>query len=324
MTQLKWQTHLGYAKETAGWGVSPAAPVWWVPVDSGAKFKDDLKFYYDEAFRSVQAKDFGAYATVATGDVNFKTDVYVDTFPVLAGVGIIGDNDTVTTVNLSNLVLSWTGSVSAHTFIILPKQPASLTLFDYNGYSERAYQGTRMESVQLKYAPDGRLEADYKGKTRLSVLQAGSTVPVIGAFTPVLGWQAVITLNNTQNFRVIETEINLKRGVEVLFTQANTQSPTNIYAFPLEIDGKVTFDFVDETEYNYYRTNQQSASFDILFVQSSISAVRVTIPQPVFTSYEVDRGKDYLTAVLDFKGIFSQSNSTNAKLVVYNNVTTAY
>jgi|SRR5690242_358892 len=327
MTQLRWQTHLGFAKETGGWGVSIAAPVNWVPVEGGAKFKDDLKFYYDEDFRSVQAKDFGAYATVATGNFEFKTDLFTDTFPLLCGVGIVGDNDVVTTVNLSVLNLQWTaGTTNAHTFIIQPKQPASFTLFDYDGYSERNYQGSRIEEVGIKYSPDGRLEIDYKGKSRLSVVDAtsGVSTAVIGPLAPVLAWQGLLTLNGAVNTRLIETQLTLKRATEVLFTQANTQSPTNIYCFPLEVDGKITVDFADETEYNLYRNNVQTGTFDLLFVSASNSAVRFTIPHPVYTSYEVDRGKDYLTAVLDFKGIYSQTSSTNVTIVVYNNTATPY
>lgn len=328
MTVLRWQTHLGFAKESGGWGVAFTTPNTWVPVDGGAKFTDNLKYYYDEAFRSVQAKDFGAFGTTATGDFSFKTDVYVDTIPTLVGAGIIGNNDVVATVNLSALNTGWTtGSTSAHSFIIQPNGPSSLTLFDYNGYTERAYQGARMSEVSLKYSPDGSLTADFKGQSRASIISASAgnvATAAIGTHVPILGWQAVLTLGGSQSFRMIDCDLTLKRAVEVLYTQAGTQSPTNIFAFPLEVDGKLTFDFVDETEFAYFRNSTQGVTFDLLFVSTSTDALRFTVPNPIFTTAEVDRGKDALTVQLDFRGVYAQTASTNVKMVVYNNVTTPY
>lgn len=325
MTQLRWQMHVGFAIESGGWGVAATAPAYFYPV-SKCDFQDEPKFYYDEAYRSVQAKDFGAYATTLQGKFSYDGDVYLDTLPLMLGVGMIGDNDSVATVNASVLNIGWSNiSVSAHTFILQPNGPKSLTLFDYNGFSERAYQGSRLDEVQLKYAADMQVTANYKGISRLSTLVTGSFVPALNAtFTPLLAWQAKALLNGAQTTRVIDTEITFKRGVEALFTQAQTQSPTNVYAFPMEIDGKLTVDFVDETEYNYFRTNNQSAQFQLFFVASSVQALSITVPQPVFTSYVVNRGKDALTADINFRGIYNAANSTNVTMVVYNNVTTLY
>lgn len=325
MTQLRWEMHVGFAVESSGWGVAATAPAYFLPI-SKCDFQDTPKFYYDEAYRSVQAKDFGAYLTTLQGKVSFDADMYLDTLPLLLGVGLIGDNDTVSIANTSQFNVAWGGyTVNAHTFLLQPNTPKSLTLFDYNGYSERAYQGTRLTEAQLKYAADGQVTLAYKGSSRLSVLQSGSFVPTLNAlYTPVLAWQAKAYLNGAQTTRVIDTEMTFKRGEEVLFTQAGTQSPTNIYVFPLEIDGKFTVDFVDESEYNYFRTNNQSASFQLVFVNSTQQAVSFTFPQPVFTSYVVDRGKEYLTATINFRSIYNAANSSNVILTVYNLVSQPY
>ena len=324
MTVLRWQQHVGFAMESGGWGAAATVPAMWVPVLK-CDFEDDLKYYYDNAYRSVQAMDFGAFPTTGTGKFDVSTDVYVDTLPLLTGVGMIGDNDKVALVTGSALNVAWANiSVAEHTFILQPNGPDSLTWFDYNGFSERSYPGSRIEDVTLKYAPDGAFTSDYKGQSRLSTLQTGTTVPQIGGYAPILGWQAALKLNNTANVRLLDAQIDLKRKAEVLFTQAQTQSPTNIYVFPLEVNADLTVDFVDETEYNYYRTGNQSATFDLFFVNSSNNAVRFTIPQPLYTSYKVDRSKDALTAKLKVKGIYQASTSTNIVMKVYNNVTTPY
>lgn len=325
MTQLRWQIHVGFAVESSGWGVAAAAPTNFYPI-SKCTFQDEPKFYYDESYRSVQAKDFGAYLTTLQGKWDCDGDMYLDTMPYLLGVGLIGDNDTVTIANSSVLNIAWTTfTLSAHTFILQPNGPKSLSLWDYNGFSERRYEGARIEECQLKYTPDMQVTTSYKGVSRLSVLVAGTYVPSINAnFTPVLAWQAKAFLNGAQTTRVIDSELTFKRGVEALFTQAGTQSPTNIYAFPLEVDGKLTVDFVDEAEYNLFRTNNQSASFQLFFVASSQQAVSFTIPQPVYTSYVVDRGKDALTATIDFRGIYNASNSSNVVMTVYNTSTAAF
>lgn len=325
MTILRWQQHVGYAVESSGWGLNPATtPAAWVPVLK-CDFEDDLKYYYDNAYRSVQANDFGAYPTTGTGKFDVSTDVYVDSLPVLAGVCMIGDNDVVSVVTGSAINVAWANiTTNEHKFILQPNGPKSLTWFDFNGYSERQYPGGRMEDITLKYAPDGAFTADYKGQSRLSNLQTSTTIPQIGGYAPILGWQAALTLNNTANVRLMDAQIDLKRKSEVLFTQAQTQSPTNIYVFPLEVDADLTVDFVDEVEYNYYRTGNQSATFDLFFVNSSNNAVRFTIPQPIYTSYKVDRSKDALTAKLKLKGIYQAVTSTNIVMKVYNNQTLPY
>lgn len=324
MTILRWQIHLGFVKEVS-WGSSTTVPQLFIPV-STAKFLDQPKFYYDEAFRSVQAKDFAAYATTFQGSVDYGTDFYIDTVPYFLGSGMIGNTDSVATVNCSAINVAYTtGTVSAHTFLL--GTPASFSLFDYNGYTERNYQGTRLSEVDLKYTPDQRLEMTYKGDSRMSVINASSgnvTAATIGTFSPLLAWQGVLTFNGTQSFRLIDSNLTFKRGLTVLFTQANTQSPTNIYAYPMEVDGKATFDFQDETEYNIFRNNVQTATFDLVFAASGSNAIRITIPQPVFTMYEVNRSKDALTADIDFRGIFNTTMSTNARLIVYTNQTTLF
>lgn len=319
MTQLRWQEHVGFAVESSGWGVAATTPAAWVPVTK-CDFQDDLKYYKDTAYRSVQAMDFGAYPTTGQSKFDVSCDMYVDTVaPYFCGIGMIGDNDTVSVVSGTVLNVAWTNiSVNAHTFIIQPNGPKSLTWFDYNGYSERAYPGSRISDVTIKYSPEGSCTADVKGDGRLSILQNSTTVPQIGGYAPILGWQALLSLNGATNTRLIDLSLDLKRKTEVLFTQAQTQSPTNIYAFPLEVDGDLTVDFVDETEYNYYRTGNQSATFDIFFVSSSNNAFRITVPQPLYTAHQVDRSKDALTAKIKFSGIYQSNSSTNVKMVVYN------
>lgn len=324
MTLLRWQQHLGFTLETGGWGVNATTPDLFVPIEK-CDFNDDLKYYYDEAYRSVQVKDFGAYPTTANGTFNFTCDAYADTLPVLLGNGMVGDNDTVSVVNLSALNVQWvTGSVYAHTYLAQPSGPLSLSFFHFNGASERRYEGARITDATLKYSPDKQLSIDFKGDSRLSVLMNGSFVPTIGTYAPTMAWQGLLTLNNAINRRLIDCQLDFKRGSEVLFTQAQTQSPTNIYVFPIEVDGKITVDFVDEAEYNLYATGNQSASFNLMFVTSSQSAIQFFIPRPVYTSYKVNSSKDALTAELDFRAIYSPNYSTNIQLTVYNTRAAAY
>jgi hypothetical protein len=324
VTVLRWQQHVGFAVESSGWGISPASAAnTWVPC-SKADFHDNLKYYYDTAYRSVQAMDFGAYPTTGEADFDMSFDMYVDTAPFFLGVAMVGDNDQVTIRNGTYVSTLYTGgnSVAEHTFIL--GTPKSMTLFDYNGFSERSYQGARPSSVAVKYKPDGSVNLDVKGKARLSTLLNTTTVAVIGGYAPVLGWQAVLTLNGSANPRLIDASLDFKRGIEVLYTQAGTQSPTNIYTFPLEIEGDLTVDFQDEVEYQYYRTGNQSATFDLFFVSTSNNAFRVNIPQPLYTSYALDRSKDAFTAKMKFKGIYNASLSTNVTVKFYNSIAAAF
>lgn len=334
MTILRWQTHLGYSTETAGWGViNNTSASYYVPVTK-CDFEDKPNFYYDTAYRSIQAEQFGAYLATLASNFSYTADAYVGTLPVILGNAMVGGPDQVSTVLYTSLGVGIvTGSVTAHTYTL--GSPESLTHYFFSGYSERRIEGCRPDQVDIKYNPDKQVEVDVKGMGRLSVVNAtGSAVaaPTIDSRQPVLAWEARASFAGVQTIRLIDANITFKRKTETLFTQAMTQSPTNIYAFPLEVDGKITVDFQDEAEYNFFRTNNQSQSFDLFFFQNpnggTTSAAqegfRITVPQPVYDTYKLNTGKDAITADITFKGVYNLPQATNVKVIFYNAITSAY
>lgn len=333
MTVLRWQTHLGLATETAGWGSYHGNAVWYLPVEK-CDFADNPKYYMDEAYRGIQAKTFGAYQANLQGQFSMSHDAYMDTLPVILGNGMVGQTDTVTVINVSSLQVGITsGSINQHAYLL--GAPEAISWLDYNGYSERRYEGGRLSGVTLKLSPEKQLSVDSKGDSRMSVVNAtGSAVPnatLNPGHTPLLSWMSRITIGGVQSLRVIDAQFDFTRATQVLYTQALTQSPTNIYAFPMDLKGKATFDFVDETEYNLFRQNSQSTTFDILFWSNpnnvnanSLEGMRITVPNMVYTNFKVDRSKDALTCSLDFDALYSAALSTNVQLYFYNNIATAY
>lgn len=334
MTLLRWQTHLGFSTETAGWGIiNNTSASYYVPVTK-CDFEDKPNFYKDQAYRGIQAEVFGAYLATLASNWSFACDAYVGILPVFVGNAMIGGADQVSTVLYSSLNVGvQTGSCTAHTYTL--GTPESLSFYFFNGYSERRIEGSRPDQVEIKYNPDKQVEVDVKGMGRLSVVNAtGSAVAAanLDGRQPVLAWEGRASFAGVQTTRLIDASITMKRKTETLYTQAMTQSPTNIYAFPLEVDGKLTVDFQDETEYNYFRTNNQSQSFDLLFFQNpnggttsaGLEGFRLTIPQPVYETYKVNTGKDALTADITFSGVYNAAQATNIKAVFYNTITTAY
>jgi hypothetical protein len=333
MTLLRWQSHVGFATETAGWGSYHGNAAWYVPVEK-CDFEDMPKFYMDQAYRGIQALTFGAYQANLQGQFSMTHDAYMDTLPVLLGNAMVGATDSVTVIGISTLGVGiTTGTINQHAYIL--GTPEALSWYDFNGYAERRYEGARLESVSVKLSPEKQLSVDNKGVSRLSLVNAtgGAVLPATlnAGHTPLLTWMAKVTIGGAQSTRVIDSEFDFARKTEVLFTQALTQSPTNIYAFPMDLKGKATFDFQDEAEYNLFRANSQSTTFDILFWSNpsnvnanALEGFRITVPNMVYTSFKVDRSKDALTCQLGFDALYSSSLSTNVQLFFYNNIPTAY
>lgn len=320
-TILRYQTHIGYALETAGWGQAPTGPMYWLPYTK-ATIKDDISYFYDAGFRGIGASHFNAVPTVKKADVDLTSDAFADSMPHLVGSAMIGDTDTVSVVSWTSLGVGVTsGSVNQHMWLL--GNPLSLTWWDYNGVTERQYQGTRLSDVSLKYTNDGHLELDYKGTARPSITGT-TTTPAISGLAPMVAWQGLLYWNGAQSLRLIDCEIDMKRSIETLYTQALTQSPTNILAFPLAVSGKMTVDFQDETEYNYFASSNVSTNFDLRYFASTASCFRFQVFNPVFTTYEVDRSKDALTAKIDFDAFYTPAFSSNVRFYVYNGQTAAY
>lgn len=333
MTILRWQSHVGFATETAGWGTYHGNAAWYVPVEK-CDFEDMPKYYMDEAYRGVQAKTFGAYQANLQGQFSMTHDAYMDTLPVLLGNAMVGGTDSLSVITISSLNVGvTTGTINQHAYIL--GSPEALSWLDYNGYSERRYEGGRLESVSVKLSPEKQLSVDNKGVSRMSVVNAtGSAVlpaTLNAGHTPLLTWMSRVTIGGVQSTRVIDAQFDFSRATEVLFTQAFTQSPTNVYAFPMDLKGKATFDFQDESEYNLFRQNSQSTTFDILFWSNPnnsnanlLEGFRITVPNMVYTSFKADRSKEAVTVQLGFDALYSQSLSTNVQLYFYNNVASAY
>jgi len=287
--------HLGLAKEaTQG---TPVAAAQWVPVHNNAKIEDETKWIDDKSLRGSPAMTFSTWAGPKSSAGQFDSEAY----PIFLGellMALLGV-DTVT------------GSANpySHAFTLNAGQPPSYTLSFYNGFNERAYPGSMLEELQLKYAMDGALEFSTKWLGWPSSVVT-TTTPAVEGTAPFLAWQAALTLGGTANGHLIGMDLTGKRKAEVLTPANDSQVPGATFVGPLDITGKLTFAIADDTEITEM-LNDTQPSVSILFSQGVSPAPTLTLQMSkcAFQKVAESFSKDYVAYDFD---VLAVANSTDA------------
>ncbi|MDI3341828.1 MAG: phage tail tube protein, partial [Sphaerobacter sp.] len=236
----------------------------------------------------------------------FDGDFFPDVPPYLL-LGILG-KDTVT----------GTGPYT-HSFALLTTGlPPSFTLSDYNGYEERQFAGMRVEQLDLKYSLDGALEYSAKLLGKKSAT-ATTTTPTFGTVPPFLAWQCAVTIGGVSVPRVAGWDMTLQRKSEVLFAANNSQDPRDIFVGPLQVTGKMTAYFEDNTELTHFLSNDQPAVV-ITLTQDANTQMTITMSKCAFSKAAVNRSKDYVMLDMEFEAVHNPTDNGPCTVAVKNAV----
>lgn len=299
---LSQLSHVGLARE-AVWGTAlPAAKFF---PSKNPKFEDDIKRILDQGKRGSAATDFGAWGGTRLGRLEHDGDFYPDVPPYFL-LGILGQVNT-------------TG-VGPYTHVFtLAATPPSFTITDYYGGAQaRQFAGAMVESLDLKFATEsGALEWAVKLAAKAST-QVATPTPTFGSLAPFLGWQAALTLAGGGNTKLLGFELNMKRTLSPIFGANNSQDPNKMYAGPLEVTGKITFDMADETELNYYLNNTQPTLS--LVLTSGTNTITIALSKCDFEKATVDRSQEYVRVDSPIRGHYNATDAGPAKITVVNSV----
>lgn len=305
MPIMSFNSKLGAAKETT-WGTAVSAPTFWIPVSSG-KLEDEVKRVTDSGRRGNLSKDFASYASITTGKAELEGFVHPD----LEGNFLLG--------TFGQDAVTGTGTYT-HAFTLATTQPPSYTLFDYDGFSERAMAGSVIEELGYKFTVEGELTRSVKFTSKASAATSTHTAAFTNV-TPFMGYQCAMTIAGSANVRMIGGEITLKRSTKMTFGANNSQQPTKANVGQMEVTGKLDFEIDDYTEYNYYLNNTQPT-----VVLTFTSGTNTLVFQMTKCDFEkisgLDRSQEMVRVSANIRALYNATDAGPIKVTLTNSVAT--
>lgn len=248
---------------------------------------------------------------------------------------IIGGGGTTTWTLMSPLRYAHAAGVSTsgntiHKFGLANTVP-TFTVYDFYAANQRYYPYGTVSEFDIKWSAD----AECTFSTKLTGLLSQATTAQTAAYTqnvpPFIGWQSGMAFNGTAKVNMTDLSLTLKRKVDPIFAANNSQSPVQILASTVTVDGQASFIMYDDTEFNWYRNGTVQPIQFGLFGPAvgtagtpSASGLLFTATQPAFTGGTIDRSKDYDIVQLNFSCVYNATDAGLCQLQLTNGITAAY
>jgi hypothetical protein len=237
------------------------APSNFIPVGTFSP-TDNITYIPDTNFRGSMVVNYGHVAGPISGGYATGGNVYCDTFGYWAGV-MFGD------------VVTTGGSAPfSHAFAALNSgngQPKSMTITDSDPVQARAYPG--MLCTDLSISLDSSQALTYTAS--LIGFNSGTVGQPTASFSTLNllpGWLGVATIGGTFTPTLLNATIDFKRSGTVDNTADGTQSPYTIFVGPLDVSGKFTIVYEDESQLLNY-LNSVKPSIDFNFTRGAGAAL---------------------------------------------------
>jgi len=302
------RSYLGIAKETRptpGSSPTAVAATDFIPFTTITPF-DNVKYLDDKGMRGSMTEEYG----VIQGNIYSEFDIAGDVFPDTIGYlysGVMGD-------------VATTGSSApyTHTISLLNSQasngqPVTYTLSDYyalGSASTRQYAGAQFASIDTKFSADALLTYSSKAMAYQSVTAANPT-PSFSTIAPLPAWTGAVSLAGSPSALLAEGNVNITRPVTPIFTVAGSQSPYQLFAGPLAVEGSLMLILESDTQLNYYLQNTQPVVAIDFTSGTGASALQVkfNMTKCAFTVAKIERGKEYIELNVNYKAV---ANTTDA------------
>jgi hypothetical protein len=226
------------------------------------------------------------------------------------------------TITLSSPVIYGQASSTAvagltgHTFSLLnntaasANQPPSYTLVDFDGEEWRQMTACQLDKFTVKLTATGL--ADYT----ISWFGNAATTPVsptpsFTSVTPAPGWTAQVMIGGTVVPYYTDLELDFSRNVKPVPALTGSQNYYQFFADAMTCTGKVTV--IEQSaapELTDYINGTQQALEVVFSNRSNGYGCRFHSTVTEFTTGEITRGKQWVTAPLDFQMLPSATDAS--------------
>jgi hypothetical protein len=208
--------------------------------------------------------------------------------------------------------------------------PQTYSVWDSYAVANRQYTYGTVEKFGLKWS--AQAEATYAATLRSQLsATSGAQTAAFTTVPPFMGWQSGVVIGGAAQLNLEDLQVDFTRKVTPVFAAANSQSPVQILASSLMVSGKATFQMATDAEFNLFRNGTVNILQFGLFGPAlgfqgaaAASGLLLTISAAVYTGGVIERGKEYVQAVLNFTGDYNVTDGGPCAVQLSNGVTTLY
>lgn len=297
------------------------SPQWFIPVKAPV-WKPNLQMLDDDGLRGSMVDVYDQIAGQRYDSLSFDCDVYADSFPALVR-GCLGSTDTVT------------GTTAPYTHTIgllnntLSSQPPSYTGNYFDGADINQLAAAQLGDLVIKFNAAGLLTVttNYISNPSTVITTTTNTPTTLEA---IASWNCVVKLGGTAITKLVEGELDLKRGTKAIPAITGTQTMYQNWSGPLSTKGsKLVVIMESDAELTYFLNNSKGIALDLLFTDPGLNTVDFHMSTTAWAAGSKNNGKDWLEVDLEFFGL---PNSTDIvagglspiKVAITNAVSAAY
>ncbi|MBD0743604.1 hypothetical protein BG418_18700 [Streptomyces sp. CBMA152] len=214
---------------------------------------------------------------------------------------------------------------TTHTFkqSTTPLPTYSLTIYDTTQTLSCSY--CRLSDLQLKIDPKGAVTASLKYISFPSVVQSLQT-ETFSTYDPLLGWSWNMTNGGSSSTRGLTYDATIKRATEAIASSDGVQTPREVFAGPIEVDGTYKAIFENQLDMNLYINYTQTACTASLAqpVPRGGQSLSLTMSKSGWIKGKRDLSQPYVQADFSLSGIYNTTDGGAVQAVLKNFTSTQY
>ena len=308
MAFMSVNSYLGLALESTR-GTAAVGTYTYIPV-SAPQVSPMLQWLRDEALRGSPVSLYDQIAGVRHDEVDFRTYLYADSFPLLLA-SVLGP-DSVSGSALYTHVIGLQNNASTGS------QPQSVTINNFDGGNAFQIAGAQASSMDITFGADKAVEASIKYMGQPWTTPTPSATYGTEALIP--GWDTAISINSSTFLNIMDGTLKIDRKTTPIFT-AGQQGPHTVFAGPCDVSGSFTVVVeaadaftIGSTAYGLYR-GASSIPMTLTFTDPSDvtsatnHSIKLQMSDVQFHDPKRSVGKEYVELTVNFD---AQANTTDA------------
>ena len=303
-------TRIALGKE-ASWGAAEGGTTRdiWLPATDPKFLPAAYRHIVDTGLRGQPSQEFDLIAGPGEGSAQWGGGVYLDQFPALLN-GIMGQD-----------VKTGAGPTYLHTFsaLAVPPSYAAEWVTDVSPYVVCGWYPSQL-TINFN-GTDGALSYSVQGLGKLGVACA-ATAWTGPAVPQVAGWQGSIAVAGG-NGTLLEGSLTFQRPMRLIHPVSATQNISNQRPGPLQVTGRLTFEYAGTTEWAHYVAAAKVAT--VLTFQRVVGEVIViTMTAMGWRVATLDVADNIYTMGAQVNGIHNATDAGPCVVTVTNARSTAY
>lgn len=204
-----------------------------------------------------------------------------------------------------------------------PLPTYSLTIYDTTQTLSCSY--CRLSDLQMKIDPKGAVSLALKYISFPSVTQTTQT-ETFSTYDPLLGWSWNMTNAGGASTRGLSFDATVKRATEAIASSDGTQTPREVFAGPIEVDGTYKAIFENQTDMALYLNYTQTAATASLAqpVPRGGQSLSITMSKSGWYKGKRDLGGAYVQADFSISGIYNTTDGGAVQATLKNFSSAAY